>query len=857
MKKLFFTAILSLTVLLAHTPILAQRANELENSAEFALNPLRYASAAAFSDGKGAWLEWRTENETENIGFYVYRAVGGRLESVSPSLIAGAYLQARENKITAGTYTFFDTTGDADAVYVIESFNLNSQTHHSDFVRVQAVRDLTTVAGLSSEQLAKQAADAEPISLKQESNLSKSLTLEIERTDSPPDPIRQRWVAAQPGAKIGVKKEGFYRVMRDELQANGFDVNQPTALWQLYANGIEQAIYVGDAGAYIEFYGRAIDTPNADTQTYFLVVGAENGKRIGAIFRNRIGGSVLSKNYPQSFSKRERSIYSSTVLNGDAENFFGKVVNNAGGTVNFDLTGIDFTSPNSSIEINIQGLTQVAHEIKVFLNTIEIGVITGNNLTAMSRKFAIPTSLLREGANALLLKSQNGSSDLSLFSSLKIDYAREYLAQGRQLSFFVPNYKLTYAKGFTTPNIRVFDTTNADAPVLIKNLAVEPDNGGFRVVLPSNRSRVMLAVEDAAIAAADSIAPNAPSTLSTAAHNADLVIVTYKGWTAQANDWANYRRAQGLSVEVVDIEDVFDEFSYGIVSPDSIRSFLQYAKAEWQTKPNYVLFLGDSTYDPKNYLGNGNNNFVPTRLVDTVQTETGSDETLADFNDDGLAELAVGRIPARDAATVTLALNKISGFEQTVGQGFNRGILFASDLPDGYDFEALSLRLSSQLPASIPRVMINRGQTNSNALLLAEMNAGKYLVNYSGHGSTAAWATNSFFTGAQASQLTNSNNQSIFTMLTCLNGYFVAQTDSLSESLMKNPNGGAVATWASTGLTTPGVQELLATRFFSQIGTSNMTRIGDLIKDAKTAVNAGRDVRLSWVLLGDPMLKVR
>jgi len=416
---------------------------------------------------------------------------------------------------------------------------------------------------------------------------------------------------------------------------------------------------------------------------------------------------------------------------------------------------------------------------------------------------------------------------------------------------------LTYAKGFTTPNIRVFDTTNADAPVLIKNLAVEPDNGGFRVVLPSNRSRVMFAIEDAAIAAADSITPNAPSTLSTAAHNADLVIVTYKGWTAQANDWANYRRAQGLSVEVVDIEDVFDEFSYGIVSPDSIRSFLQYAKAEWQTKPNYVLFLGDSTYDPKNYLGNGNNNFVPTRLVDTVQTETGSDETLADFNDDGLAELAVGRIPARDAATVTLALNKISGFEQTVGQGFNRGILFASDLPDGYDFEALSLRLSSQLPASIPRVMINRGQTNSNALLLAEMNSGKYLVNYSGHGSTAAWATNSFFTGAQASQLTNSNNQSIFTMLTCLNGYFVAQTDSLSESLMKNPNGGAVATWASTGLTTPGVQELLATRFFSQIGTSNTTRIGDLIKDAKTAVNAGRDVRLSWVLLGDPTMKVK
>jgi hypothetical protein len=444
-----------------------------------------------------------------------------------------------------------------------------------------------------------------------------------------------------------------------------------------------------------------------------------------------------------------------------------------------------------------------------------------------------------------------------VFSSLKIDYAREYLAEGKQLSFFVPNYKLVYAKGFTAPNIRVFDTTNAETPILIRNLTIEPDNGGYRVVLPSNRSRVLFAVEDSAIVAPDSVKPNAPSTLSTAAHNADLIIVTYKDWTSQATAWANYRRAQGLAVEVVNVEDIFDEFSYGITDPDSIRSFLQYAKNNWQTAPNYVLLIGDATYDPKNYLGNGNNNFVPTRLVDTIYTETGSDETLADFNDDGLAELAIGRIPARDAATVSLALSKLTSFEQSVGQGLNRGVLFVSDLPDGYDFQALSNRLGDQLPASIPRTMINRGQANANSLLMTELNAGRFLVNYSGHGSTAAWATNAFFSGTQASELTNANKLSIFTMLTCLNGYFVSQSDSLSEFLLKNPNGGAVATWASTGLTYSGAQELMATRFYNQIAAGNITRIGDLIKDAKQTVNFGRDVRLSWVLLGDPMMKVK
>ena len=51
-------------------------------------------------------------------------------------------------------------------------------------------------------------------------------------------------------------------------------------------------------------------------------------------------------------------------------------------------------------------------------------------------------------------------------------------------------------------------------------------------------------------------------------------------------------------------------------------------------------------------------------------------------------------------------------------------------------------------------------------------------------------------------------------MLTCLNGYFMGGNESLAEALIKAPNGGAVASWTSTGKTTPDVQEIMATRFF-------------------------------------------
>ncbi|MCY7377500.1 MAG: C25 family cysteine peptidase [Pyrinomonadaceae bacterium] len=861
MKKFLAATALLLAIVSVNTPVSAQKSKILQPTVKFDQNPVSYAETKAFSDGRGVWLEWKTESESKNLGFYVYRMVGGEKELVSQSLIPGAYLQTREEKTTSGNYSFYDRRGDFNSSYVIESYHVNGARRFSEVIQTKLVDDLTTVAGVSSEQLENQANDAKPSVSGNDSVLPEDLATEVANFTLPPDPVTQRWVAAQPGVRIEVKNTGFYRVSRAQLQTAGFDVNAPTARWQLYVNGVEQAINIGGSGDYIEFYGKGIDTLNTDTQIYFLVVGSTNGKRIGSAIRRRISGSVVSNSYSQFFFKKERAVYMSNLLNGDTENFVGgTVINATGGTVDFNLSGIDFTAAAASIDVRIQGLTQVSHQTKVFLNNTEVGTLNGNSFDSMSGRFTFPTALLIEGVNSLKMVSLNnipgGASDISLSDSLKVNFARRYRADQNRLSFHVPNYKNSYAENFSSANIRVFDLTNSDAPILVNGLNVEANNGSFRVNLPSNRGRVLFAVEDSGLLAAASISANIPSTLSTTAHNARMIIISHKDFLTPATAWANYRRGQGMTVEVVNIEDIYDEFNYGALGADCIRDFLNYARTNWQTAPNYILLVGDATYDPKNYFGGGGN-LLPTRLVDTVYSEVGSDETLADFNDDGLAEIAIGRIPARDAATVTLALNKVTAFEQTVPQAPARGALFASDLPDGYDFEGSSNRLCAQLPTTIPCVKINRGQPNAGTGLMAALNTGKYLVNYSGHGNAGVWATGGFFGNTQAAQLTNADRLSIFTMLTCLNGYFIQPTDSLSEVLMKNPNGGAVAAWASSGLTTPDIQEIMGLRFYNQVGAGNITRIGDLIKDAKTTIDFGRDVRLSWVLLGDPAMKVR
>nr|HQU94385.1 C25 family cysteine peptidase [Pyrinomonadaceae bacterium] len=304
----------------------------------------------------------------------------------------------------------------------------------------------------------------------------------------------------------------------------------------------------------------------------------------------------------------------------------------------------------------------------------------------------------------------------------------------------------------------------------------------------------------------------------------------------------------------------------------AIEDFLFYAKNNWQTPPAYVLLIGDGHYDSKNYDSGdvGYWNMIPSRIVDTLYMETGSDEALSDFNKDGLAEIPIGRIPARDGAAVTTMLNKTITWEASLNaNSMNRGVLFAHDWPDGYDFKAMSDRVMSNLPAAVPKLSISQTSPTGQADIIAAVNetdggttlapgpnAGQYLLNYTGHGTTGVWRNTGFFSYQQAPLLTNGNYPSLMVSLTCLNAYFMSNNDSFSEAMVKAP-GGAVAVWASTGETTPDVQEVMGTRFYLKLGEGSIPRIGDLIADAKGPLPAGADVRLSWALIGDPMLKVR
>lgn len=870
MKKIISFSVIVVLCLAANLPAFSQKIRSVTIKKIPAPKTLpqtnvKLISAEAFSDGNGVYLRWQAEFESRNLGFFVYRVGAKGAQLVSPSMIGGGSLTSSETVVSGEKYSFFDPAGNSANSYYIESLGANGKRQRFEPVFPKYIKNLTSVAGSSSQDLTKLKADAKPGVESNLLNLPEDLHSEIEANTLPPDIFTQRWVAAQPGVKISVKQEGIYRVSRTELQNAGFNVSAPGNLWQLYVDGKQQSIIVGDKDAYIEFYGNGMDTAESATKVYYLIVGVQDGKRMDTTVLRPLSAGVVSNNYFQSFLRKDRQIYiSADILNGDAENFFSNVPivgssspTPAIATLTFNLTSVDFTMPKATVELGIQGITATPHQVVATINGVPMDPINGFGKILMNGSFQVPTSVLREGANTLQLQTYGGSGDINLTESIKVSYNRKYEAIQNRLSFYTSNYRTSTLSGFTTPNIRLFDLTVPDEPKTLSGLTIVDNGGNYSVNLPSNRGRAIFAAADPAILTAGSIVADNPSTLSTPTHTAELIIVSYKGWLTQANDWANYRRAQGITVEVVDIEDILDEFSYGSVDTAGITEFFKFAKTNWQTPPNYILLLGDMTYDYRNYENRAFQNFVPTKRVDTVYEETGSDEALCDFNNDGLAEIAVGRIPARNTQNVTQALNKTMTFESGLATAFSRGALFASDLPNGYDFQGLSERLASQLPPSIPKYNINRADPDAHNMLIANMNQGRYIINYSGHGSTGIWEGN-FFTMADALALTNAPNYSLFISLTCLNGYFLrTDNDSLAEAMLKSQNGGASAVWASTGKTTPDVQEVMATRFYNQLGVSNMNRMGDLIQDAKQNLNGGRDVRLSWALLGDPTLKVK
>jgi len=143
-------------------------------------------------------------------------------------------------------------------------------------------------------------------------------------------------------------------------------------------------------------------------------------------------------------------------------------------------------------------------------------------------------------------------------------------------------------------------------------------------------------------------------------------------------------------------------------------------------------------------------------------------------------------------------------------------------------------------------------------MLFEAINRGQTVVNYTGHGSVDLWRAG-LLTNDDVPLLANRDHLSLFILMTCLNGYsHDPALDSLGKALLKAEQGGAIAVWSSSGMTDPDDQVAMNRELYRLLfaGRTESMTIGELTARAKASI-ANEDIRRTWILLGDPTMKIR
>lgn len=370
--------------------------------------------------------------------------------------------------------------------------------------------------------------------------------------------------------------------------------------------------------------------------------------------------------------------------------------------------------------------------------------------------------------------------------------------------------------------------------------------------------------------------------------NYDMIIVTHPALSKQAHRLAKLHNSQGeITVKVVSLYDIYNEFSSGHQDITAIRDFMKmlYDRGRAEGYPKYLLLFGNASYDFKDRIVN-NNNLVPTyeshnsvRPISSFLTDDyfgllddgegrGPDTVL------GLIDVAVGRLPVRTYEQATEVVDKIEAYltkeEKTFGDWRNSLLIIADD-EDRNTHLNQAERLCTRIEDNYPLYNVNKiyfdayRQNNTpgggrfpdvNREITSMIDKGVLITNYIGHGGELGWADERVLEIADINAWKNLNRIGLFFTATCeFSRFDDPQHTSAGELVFLNPEGGALAMITTTRLAFSSTNEALNISFIDTVlkQTGRIPRIGDIIKYTKNDNAVSPNVR-QLTLFGDPGL---
>jgi hypothetical protein len=662
--------------------------------------------------------------------------------------------------------------------------------------------------------------------------------------------------------KIILSSEGIYRIPLVDL---GLDTESAKQIL-LSHRGQAQPIWFSEDPfqPLLIFYAQPSESLYTSNNVYILE--SSNGfTRSMQVSSETTPHTTVSSVYTATLLSERDLVYVPTVDQGDHW-LWEKLIAPQAYEVKFNIS--DLESGNARLKIAFWGATKAPstpdHHVIIRVNGQMIADTNWDGQIRHIFEEIIQDGILTTGLNTIVIETTGDTKaliDIVYLDWIELQYPRYPLAEKDQLKFTASSYP-QFITGFSGP-VTIYDITNPQSVTAIKNLqetSIDQQNGYIFFGQPG---REYYAVGPIGYKNPDYLLPlNLSPDFHSVSLCADYVAIGPPVLLDPLKPLLDWRESQGINTLSIPIDAIYDQFSHGIPEPEAIRTFLKYATSACETPPKYILLVGDATYDPKNNLGDHESNQLPTFFVQTsFGGETGSDVEFAQLDDDPWPDIPIGRIPARTPQQINTFVEKTLSFEKKqYDPSWHESILAIADGQD-FIFKYDAEKFLSIFPTNFNSYLLmhDAGSNNTNTKIFQLLEEGYLLVAYFGHGSLNMWGKDQIFTRQDSMLLENQDKLTVILNLTCLTGFFIhPDEESLAESLLWQPQGGAVAIVAPTSLTLPENQRSLTSGFVEAFLERPQPRLGDIVLHAWNNVpveQAGADeVMRTFLLFGDPAL---
>jgi len=727
-------------------------------------------------------------------------------------------------------------------------------------------------------------------------------------------------------------EEGIYKINKQMLAMMGIDpaVVDPATI-KIYNNGgkelpenlllpgpedlQENAIFVAgqsdgkfDAEDYILFYGRGIHFWESDSagslkrfyhcysskNYYWITSGGTRGKRMQekpSVINTPENIQTTTKAYTAWEEDKSKLQPDGRLYLGDA---FGE------NSSRIYTTNLDGIIPESTIKykINFVNHSEGSVSLMVSEGNNQIIKVSIPGLINMEDSFGDRGKAYIGGAafNGIL-PDEKSVLKFNLMSSatkyagyldwFEIYYDKYLKAYNGELMFYADSSGPTeyHLNGFTSSSINIFDVTDYTNVKIISGGYSAGNDYIFRAY--DQKGCKYLTVENS-FKTAVNITGMANSNLHGNTEGAKFIIITPKVFKEQAERLKRHKEndiKNKISTVVIDVNDIFNEFSCGMTDVCAIRNFIKYAFENWIVKPEYVLLFGDGDYDYKNIEGVGQNFIIPFESRESYSAYYSfvTDDFYSRISgNDPVADIAIGRlnlISLQDAETV---VNKIIKYETQKDFGLWRNLitLVADDHSgdDGNDEGTLHTEQSERLSttylppyfeqakiylALYPTVQTGTGirKPAVDRAIIQAINNGTLILNFTGHGNEEVWTHESVFQKGITIPQLNNDKYFFLSAATCnfarydIPGY---DNQSAAELMITKPESGSIGTFAAARTVESGANSELNNVFFNNLlkrDSSNQIRpIGKSYYITKMTKYQLNDMKFH--LFGDPTLRL-